>query len=168
MQVAGTFNERFYFFTADRWIWCRTEVFLVWNYIKWVINDLNWNGMKRETQFFNVPLCYHAAAKEYIWYGLVSGGNFGHAELITSSQAHTQCHPFNILEICFAMLGTAGILSCSLKGHYLHWEGTNIYAQTFAWGLLKSIQIQVIPFSATSLPWKYKEIVLIFWQSSAL
>lgn len=76
--------------------------------------------------------------------------------------------PSVILEICFVMLETARILSFSLKGHFLHWEGTNIYAQTFARGLLKPIQIQVIPFSATSLPWKYKEIVLIFWQSSAL
>lgn len=123
--------------------------------------------MKRETKLLKVPLSYHAAGKEYTWYVLVSGGNFGHSELITSSQPHPQCHPFNILEIHFVMLGTARIPSFSLKGHYLHWEGTNIYAQTFARGLLKSIQIQVIPFSATSLPWKYEEIVLIFWQSSA-
>lgn len=125
-----------------------------------VLTGLGWRGTQSSSS-------HHAAAKKYIWYILVSEGNFGHAELITGSQHHTQRHPFNMLEILFVMLGTVRILNC-LKGHYLHWEGTNIYAQTFAQGLLKSIQIQVIPFSATSLPWKYKEIVLIFWQSSAL
>lgn len=30
-----------------------------------IINGLNWDGMKRETKFLQVPLCYHATAKEY-------------------------------------------------------------------------------------------------------